>query len=66
MWIARDEDDTLYLYAKKPTMESRSWGRFYNAPNNRWLQIPKSWFPNFKFEDGPKRIKKFDRFSMGI
>jgi len=60
MWIARDKNGYLYGYSKKPTRRFSYGAGSYLDPKFHYIDLPKSWFPDIKFEDGPKRIQYFD------
>lgn len=58
LWIARDKKDdlnyTLWAYAEKPTIKDDSgiW-----VGGSKSFPIPKTLFPEFTFENSPKRIE---------
>ena len=56
VWIARDKDNSLCMYNKKPIRSDNMWelgyeGDIYAFP------IPETWFPKLTWEDEPRRIK---------
>ena len=55
MWLARDEDESLYLYyGQKPVKGLYSW---YNGTTD-YCEIKKSSFPEVKWSDEePTKVK---------
>lgn len=54
LWIARNEDKSLWIYNKKPLKSS--FAGFYYSPDGRGLQIDKLAFPEITFKAGPRLI----------
>ena len=53
MWIARDEDGSLWLYEQKPI--SRDSQRWFMVPNSKNERIDDNWFPEVKWSDPEPR-----------
>ena len=55
MWLARDEDELLYLfYNKKPIKSAHSWHNW----STDYLEIKNSLFPEIKWSDNePTKVK---------
>lgn len=53
MWIARDSDETLWLYEKKPI--GKNTVRWIMAPNSKNELLEEYWFPEIKWEDEEPR-----------
>ena len=55
MWIARDKDDSLWLYAEKPI--GKGINRWLMKPNSKNERIDDDWFPEIQWEDEePKEL----------
>ena len=54
MWIARDCDNSLYLYEEKP-MESE--GCYYYMHDTQIMELDEDLFPELSYEDGPKQVE---------
>lgn len=52
MWIARDENGLLYIYANKPI---RRKGRFEDELDD-YEEIPEYYFPEVTWENSPKEL----------
>ena len=56
LWIARDKDESLYIYAERPKL---------NEVNNQWYctlgcfncQLDESMLPELTFENSPQEIE---------
>jgi len=55
MWIARDGNMKLYAYEDRPMKDSKIDENY--SPTGEQIEIPKSWFKDLQFEDGPKKVK---------
>lgn len=55
MWIARDEDGSLWVYSNRPILER---GRFVLSGMRGWdlIEINKEEFPEVTWENSPKEI----------
>lgn len=54
-WVARDKDNTLWSYTKKPIRKfSYVWN---NTKNSRSFKIPNNFFPQVTFENSPQKVK---------
>lgn len=51
MWIARDSDESLWLYEEKPLGKDSCGWIASNKGNNEKLEIDYDWFPEVKWED---------------
>lgn len=52
-WVARDEDNCLYLYSSKPTKSTYKW----LDVTYKFMALPNDSFPNVKWEDSePTRV----------
>lgn len=49
MWLARNKDGALYLYAIEPIKCEITWSSFSNA--SQWLELPKEEFLDVKWGD---------------
>ena len=58
MWIARDADESLWLYEKKPIgKDSCRWLLSPYSKNER-LELDEDWFPEILWEDEePKELR---------
>ena len=52
MWVARDRDNKLYLYPRKPIREKQS-GIF---SENEFCEVNSKYFPEVTWENSPKEI----------
>ena len=52
MWIARDRDGGLYIYANEPTRSE--YGFFYSEGDGEFL--PNVFFPEVTWENSPKEL----------
>ena len=52
LWIARDKDNRLELYFKRP----REIGGIFISAQGCLGQLPKSWYPEITLENSPKRV----------
>ena len=53
MWIARDKDEELYLFSKKPYKKEDYWSNSMGTITV--LQLPSELFPEVKWEDEEPR-----------
>lgn len=54
-WIARDKDNSLWLYDKKPR---ESGGMFYlPAGGEAMMQLPEDCYPDLTFELSPIKVR---------
>lgn len=52
MWLARDENDSLWLFEEKPYKDKSLWGS-----NSTMYSINEKLFPEVKWEDeGPREL----------
>lgn len=57
LWIARDRDGHLNLYAKKPLLNFYD-GLYYDSDmEDQYLSIDKHLFPEVTFENSPQLIE---------
>ena len=52
LWIARDKDDLIYLYMKKPTLITHYFDTKYLIG-----EIDKISFPEVTFENSPQEVE---------
>lgn len=54
-WIARDEDNSLWLYDKKP----REGGGMFHLPagGETMMQLPEDCYPDLTFELSPIKVR---------
>ena len=52
LWIARDKDDLIYLYMKKPTLITHYFDTKYLIG-----EIDKTSFPEVTFENYPREVE---------
>ena len=55
MWLARDKNDTLALYERKPLKDeyTNQW-----ILGGRWMPAPDNWFPEVQWTDEePTKVK---------
>jgi hypothetical protein len=56
MWVARDENDRLYLYiGSKPERTEHYWG--CRESEDRYLELPYNMFPKLRWEDEPLEVE---------
>lgn len=56
IWIARDEDGSLYVYASKPKKckdYNTQLGEFRCNATCEMMKLPSSWYKNVKFKNSP-------------
>lgn len=53
MWIARDKNDRVFLYYKKPKRRKNNW----HEKGTPYLQMERTQFPDLKWEDNPIEVK---------
>lgn len=51
MWIARDDDGTLYLFKNKPVKGISVWRDETNNDYNDYFEIDRNSFPEIQWED---------------
>ena len=51
MWIARDDDGTLYLFKNKPVKGISTWHDEANNDYNNYFEIDRNSFPEIQWED---------------
>lgn len=51
MWIARDKDNSLYLYNVKPAKSGDIWRMIGQSTYGQAMEIDYNLFPNVKWED---------------
>lgn len=54
MWIARDCDNSLYLYEEEPVASEGFYG---NIQHTQLMELDEDLFPELSYEDGPKQVK---------
>lgn len=54
LWIARDEDYTLYVFNSKPEYNVKSGQWECDEDIDSWEYLPKDMFPEVVFENSPK------------
>lgn len=59
MWLARDEDRTLYLYSSKPIKrEGANWWDLDDEDGDGYVsQIDSKLFPEVTYENSPQEVK---------
>lgn len=55
LWIARDKDDSLYLYKQKPQLTYG--GLWVNKNNTCFVKLPMTEFKEVTFENSPQEIE---------
>lgn len=55
IWIARDEDGSLYAYASKPKKceDSNTHLGEFRCNTDGLMALPSSWYKNVKFRNSP-------------
>ena len=56
IWIARDKDGSLYVYASKPKKcedSNTHLGEFRCNATCEMMALPSTWYKNVKFENSP-------------
>lgn len=56
MWIARDEDDSLWVFSDEPTLDGNTWTLKYDGKNTM-NQLTSTLFPEVTFENSPKKVE---------
>jgi len=58
MWIARDENNALWLYMTKPVRHER-WGLFTSNRNGDigCIRLPEKVLPQITWQNSPKKVK---------
>ena len=54
MWIARDCDNSLYLYEEEPVTSEWFYGYIQHT---QLMELDEDLFPELSYEDGPKQVK---------
>lgn len=54
VWVARDEDNSLWIYTTKP---AKSCGMFHCSAAGDMFQIDDSVYPEITFENSPIKVK---------
>lgn len=54
VWVARDEDGSLWIYTAKPT---KSCGMFCCGAGGEMFQIDDSVYPEITYENSPIKVK---------
>lgn len=54
VWVARDEDNSLWIYTTKPT---KSCGMFSCSAAGDMFQIDESVYPEITYENSPIKVK---------
>lgn len=53
MWIARDIDEALHLFASKPIRDVDRWIPYLN---NLKIRLPEVYYPEVNWMDGPREL----------
>jgi hypothetical protein len=56
LWIARDQDGSLFAYQQKPVKVEENDRAFCPAGGCGYMRLPETMFPDIKWEDGPQQI----------
>lgn len=56
LWIARDEDGSLFMYREKPILYNSRWRNGY-AHSKHCFVLPENIFPEVTFENSPQEVK---------
>lgn len=56
MWIAREENDDLYLFRYKPYKSVRHWVTDEQDPSKYRFRIDRELFPEITFYNSPKEV----------
>lgn len=56
LWIARDENKSLYVFNGKPAKYTHEFGADANHPLFNW-QLPTELFPEVTWENSPKKLE---------
>lgn len=54
VWVARDEDNSLWIYTTKP---AKSCGMFHCSASGDMFQIDESVYPEITYENSPIKVK---------
>lgn len=54
VWVARDDDDSLWLYNHKPV---KAGGMFHCGPTGEMMPLDDGCYPEITFENSPIKIK---------
>lgn len=54
VWVARDDDGSLWIYTTKPV---KSCGMFHCSASGEMFQIDDSVYPEITFDNSPIRVK---------
>ena len=54
VWVARDEDNSLWIYTTKPT---KSCGMFHCRATGDMIQIEEFVYPEITYENSPIKVK---------
>ncbi len=54
VWVARDEDNSLWIYTAKPV---EACGMFHLGPTGDMFQIDDSVYPEITYENSPIKVK---------
>lgn len=58
LWIAREQDGSLWAYANKPILTELGWGVDYDKCDSEPLkQLHESYFPEVTFENSPQQVE---------
>jgi|GEM_PF-3579721 len=60
MWIARDADQTLYIYMSKPKRDNINSGYFVESDYKGYYQIPYTLCPEITWENSPREIESIN------
>lgn len=56
LWIARENDNSLYLFSKKPIFEKGCWVE-YSGYGYCFTELPCDIFPDITFENSPQQVE---------
>lgn len=57
MYVARDEDGSLYLYGFKPERQYNTWYDWDDGSHFNIIELDRELFPKLKWEDDPIEVK---------
>lgn len=56
LWIARENDNSLYLFSKKPIFEKGCWVE-HSDYGYCFTELPCDIFPDITFENSPQQVE---------
>ena len=57
IWIARDEDERLYLHPIKPYLRNVKSSAYWNNEDENWMRMRETDFPEVTFENSPMEVE---------